>query len=233
MPLISKLREFFELSEEGAAELLENIRSTLSEGAFKFVVLMDKLEARLKDLVIYVNQNSQFDVYAVEFEYYKHDTQEIIVPKIFGAEVKKEIAVSGTNSPRRKWTDEELLRAAKQELTPDIFAGFEKLFSFSRQHADSVSLGTGTTRGSFGPVFDMICPRSIFTLRTNGALSLNFPWLNRSEAAEAFRRNYFAKMREIGFRLEDADVDKYPTFQPEEWLPRVDAFLSAIEELIR
>jgi hypothetical protein len=61
MPLASKLREFFSLLEEEAAALLDAVRSNLSNGAFRFVVLMDKLDARLKDLVIFVNQNSQFD----------------------------------------------------------------------------------------------------------------------------------------------------------------------------
>ena len=98
--LVAKLREFFDLSEEEVATLLESVRRNLSEGAFRFVVLMDQLDSRLKDLVIYVNQNSQFDVYAVEFEYYKHESQEIIIPKIFGAEVKKEIAVASSRTGR-------------------------------------------------------------------------------------------------------------------------------------
>lgn len=73
-PLGPKLREFFGLSEEENASLLENARRNLSDGRFRFVVLMDRLDSRLKDLLTYVNRNSQFDVYAVEFEYYKHLT---------------------------------------------------------------------------------------------------------------------------------------------------------------
>lgn len=230
--LAAKLRDFFGLSEEEAAALLENVRRNLSEGAFRFVILMDQLDARLKDLVIFVNQNSQFDVYAVELEYYRHETQEIIIPKIFGAEVKKEMAVTSSNSQRKKWTEDELLSFAKRELSPDSFAGFDKIFSFSKQYADSVSLGTGITRGSFGPVFEKVCPRTIFTLRTSGLLSLNFAWLNRSETAEKFRSRYFERMKEIGFQLEDTDVERYPTFQPDEWLPRVDKFLSALSEML-
>lgn len=231
--LVAKLRDFFGLSEEEAATLLENVRRNLSEGAFRFVVLMDHLDDRLKDLVIYVNQNSQFDVYAVEFEYYKHETQEIIIPKIFGAEVKKEMAVSSSNSQRKKWTEDELLSFAKKEMSLETVAGFEKIFSFSKKYADSVSLGTGTTRGSFGPVFEKICQRTIFTLRTNGVLSLNFQWLDRPETAKEFRKTYFERMKEIGFHLDDADIDRYPTFQENEWLPKVDAVLKVLKEMLR
>ena len=74
-------REFFSLDEEGADDLTKSMRTNLDEGSFKFVVLMDKLEERLKDLVTYVNQNSQFDIYAVELDYYKHDIYEIVIPE--------------------------------------------------------------------------------------------------------------------------------------------------------
>src|SRR4030095_14294138 len=100
-PFREKLAEFFSLDEAGADALTESIRRNLSEGNLKFVVLMDRLEDRLKDLITYVNQNSQFDIYAVELEYYKHDVYEIIIPRIFGDEVKKDIK---TKAPGRLWT---------------------------------------------------------------------------------------------------------------------------------
>jgi len=81
--------EFFQL--ESADDAISSIKSNLSDGSIKFVVLMDKLHDALKDLVIFVNQNSKFDLYAVELEYYKHASFEIIIPKLYGAEVKKEV----------------------------------------------------------------------------------------------------------------------------------------------
>ena len=76
---------------EDAAESISIIKNNLSEGNIKFVVLMDSLDDRLKDLILYVNQNSKFDIYAVDFEYYKHDQFEIVIPKLYGSEVKKDI----------------------------------------------------------------------------------------------------------------------------------------------
>ena len=89
--LQAKLQEFFALDDEFAGTLLQNVRTNLSAGKFKFVVLMDQLHDRLKDLIIFINQNSQFDVYAVELDYYKHEQYEIIIPKLYGAEVKKDV----------------------------------------------------------------------------------------------------------------------------------------------
>ena len=84
-----KYQEFFVLDD--ATENLLSIKANLSEGTIKFVVLMDSLDDRLKDLILYVNQNSKFDIYAVDFEYYKHDQFEIVIPKLYGSEVKKDL----------------------------------------------------------------------------------------------------------------------------------------------
>jgi Predicted nuclease of the RecB family len=88
-----KFEDFFQIDSLSA---FENMQKNLSSGVIKFVVLMDKLHDRLKDLIVYVNQNSKFDLYAVELEFYKHNEFEIIIPKLFGSEVKKDVATKST-----------------------------------------------------------------------------------------------------------------------------------------
>lgn len=97
-----KYAEFFSLAE--TAENLLNIRNNLADGVIKFVVLMDKLHDALKDLVIFVNQNSKFDLYAVELEYYKHAEFEVVIPKLFGAEVKKDVVSARSKSGQKYMT---------------------------------------------------------------------------------------------------------------------------------
>jgi hypothetical protein len=105
-----RLGEFYQISEDEVDTLLESIRRNLNEGNFKFVVLMDHLHDQLKDLIIYLNNNSEFTVYAVELEYYKHNDFEILIPKLYGSEVKKDI---GNKSQASKIipTDEEFISA--------------------------------------------------------------------------------------------------------------------------
>jgi hypothetical protein len=91
MPLDEKLQEFFSIDLVQTEQLLANIHKCLNTGTFKFVVLMDKLHDRLRDLIVYMNSNSNFDIYAVELEYYRHKDFEIIIPHLYGAEVKKEL----------------------------------------------------------------------------------------------------------------------------------------------
>ncbi len=86
-----KLTEFFDLDDDELERVKENLQNNLDKGIFKFVVLMDKIDDRLKDLIIFMNQNTSFDIYGVELDLYKFDGSEIIIPRLFGGEVKKEI----------------------------------------------------------------------------------------------------------------------------------------------
>lgn len=98
MSAAEKVAEFFKTSPDEAARLLSLAYSNLNDGVFKFVVLMDEVDERLKDLILYVNQNSQFTIYAVELEYYKHDALEIVIPRVFGAEIKKDLRIKNAGT---------------------------------------------------------------------------------------------------------------------------------------
>lgn len=109
--LKQRLTDFFEISEDEINYLLENTRRNLNDGNFKFVVLMDHLHEQLKDLIIFLNNNSEFTVYAVELEYYKHQDFEILIPKLYGSEVKKDIGKSTVS--KTILTDEEFINYYK------------------------------------------------------------------------------------------------------------------------
>ncbi|MFA6525004.1 MAG: hypothetical protein WCT33_01890 [Patescibacteria group bacterium] len=89
--LPTRMQEFFGLTDEGRDQLLQQVRRSFQDGSFKFVVLMDSLHEQLKNLIIYINQNSEFDIFAVELKYYKHGSYEIVIPRLFGSEVKKDL----------------------------------------------------------------------------------------------------------------------------------------------
>lgn len=108
----SRLAEFFGLESEGVDELLDLMRINLQSGKFKFVILMDSLHQALKDLIVFLNQNSEFDIYAVELEYYKHEEFDITIPKLYGAQVKKD--VSRTTYSKKILPDEDFINSYKQ-----------------------------------------------------------------------------------------------------------------------
>jgi len=105
-----RLNDFFGVTDEKVKTLLDNIRRNLNDGNFKFVVLMDHLHDQLRDLIVFLNNNSEFTVYAVELEFYKHKDYEILIPKLYGAEVKKDL---GKSSYQAIPTDDEFISAYK------------------------------------------------------------------------------------------------------------------------
>jgi TolB-like protein len=116
-----KVQDFFQLSDEQADNMVESMRQNLEDGALKFVVLMDSMDERLKDLIAFVNEKSDFSIYGVELEYYKHEDSEIVIPKLYGAEVKRDKARTG--STRRTSLAEgvmEILQDGEWHTGPDL-----------------------------------------------------------------------------------------------------------------
>ncbi|OGF74274.1 hypothetical protein A2W57_00775 [Candidatus Giovannonibacteria bacterium RIFCSPHIGHO2_02_43_16] len=184
IPLRERLKEFFELGDEEAVSLLENIRQNLNKGNFRFVVLMDKLHDQLKDLIIFINENSRFDIFAVELEYYKHEEYEILIPRIFGAEVKKDIAVSSSGKRQyREWDKESFFQDAQAKIQDKTaLATLSELYKFSKENADSVEWGSGADKGTF--TFKVIPwegenKASVFTVWSDGAVSFRFGNIQR------------------------------------------------------
>lgn len=226
--LNEKLKEFFEFSDDELTELLDRVKRNLDDGILRFVVLMDSLDSRLKDLIVYVNQNSQFDIYAVELEYYKHETYEIIIPRIYGAEVKKDINVS--SSKRRKWDEGSLLEDAKQKLTSEELRAFEKICQFSKDNADKINFGTGAY-AAFSPIFSKVSRMSLFTLTTDKRLAFNFEWTAKVD--EELAGLYKDKLESIGFSFPENFKEIRPSVLPDEWLPKTDSFLKILSEIIK
>ena len=131
---------FFDM--EDISDALVAISDNLNSGNIKFVVLMDKLHSRLKDLIVYINQNSHFDIYAVEVEYYKHDEFEIIIPKLYGAEVKKEVISTSKSranysySKADKTSFLESIKEHKNSLSEYAYSVFPELLDIYEQLAD-------------------------------------------------------------------------------------------------
>lgn len=143
MTFQEKAKAFFDIDEEQINLMLENIKFNLKDGNIKFVILMDSMDERLKDLIIYVNQNSRFDIYAVQLEYYKFQEYEIMIPKMFGVEVKKNIKGASSSGQRRIWTKDEFLRDASEKSDRNVYGVVNELLEFSHQNADRIIYGTG------------------------------------------------------------------------------------------
>jgi hypothetical protein len=227
--LNQKLKDFFGLDNEEVSSLIDNMRTNLKEGNFKFVVLMDKLHSRLKDLIVFINENSRFDIFAVELEFYKYNEYEIMIPKLFGAEVRKDIMASSASGIRRKWNEHTMLEDARHRLIDKHLKLFEKIYNFSKKHADHINYGTGSY-ATFSPIFNGVSSKSLFTLGADKRLSFNFEWIGKDN--ENSRDTFKNKLEKIGFEFSDDYKYTRPSVSVEEWGVRTDNFIKVIETLI-
>ena len=119
-----RMREFFQLDETGSSTCLESVRDNWRDGSFNFIVLMDSIDQRLKDLITFINQKSEFTIYGVEVERYAYEDLDIVIPKLYGAEVQKDIT-----SPRKAMITEDELASTIGERFPDLREKVQTLFA--------------------------------------------------------------------------------------------------------
>jgi hypothetical protein len=230
--LTQKICEFYGYSEEETIELINIFKSNIINGKFRFVVLMDKLEKRLRDLILFLNRNSRFDIYGVELEFYKYDDFEITIPKLFGAEIKKEINTTSTTSNRKIWNEESFFEEIKNNLQPEEIKVITDIYEFSKNHADRISWGTGSTKGSFNPIFNKICPRSLFSIYSDGIIRLNYTWMNENEKQREYQKNYKISLSKHFELPSENDKTKYPNFSIGTWMDKTENLKKVITELI-
>jgi len=231
--LLEQIQSFFNVDAEGAGAILENMQTNLNSGTFKFVVLMDNLERRLKDLILFMNRNSQFDVYAVELEYYKHEDFEIIIPKLYGAEIKKE--VTGSKQTQHTWTLEEFWSGLKNTVSKEQFSAIQPFVQFMLDKSNGQSFGKGSISGSVGIRFREIEDKSLVTVYSNGTMSLNFgniPEAKNKERLQELGKQYLPKVwSQPKFRREDL-FNTYPSLSTVDMAENASNLQNVFEEFL-
>lgn len=230
-----RLKTLYKLDDEGSAQTQEQIKRNLADGNLNFIVLMDRLSERLRDLILFINQKSRFNIYAVEMEFYQHDGMEIVIPKLYGAEVTKEVGSSSSGAGRRKWSEQTFFDEVNGRLTAKEREAVREMFDGSKAVADDISFGTSATAGSFSPKFAHASQRSFYTVKTDGTLTLNFGWHDRSgeEVAfpkqEAYRDAFAQVLNSAGFVSIPNDYKRrWIEVRPAAWVPKTKQFLDLV-----
>ena len=230
--LRQKLQEYFEVSDQGLSTVLDSLKANLQSGAFRFVVLMDKLQAQLKDLILFINQSSKFVIFAVEMEYYKHNGFEVIIPKLFGAE-------SVPPTGKLPWDEERFFADAEKNLTPEQLKAVRRVYEFvtgkdgTGGKADKIIWGKGKVAGSFNPRWDRIGKYQPFTVFSDGKLEINFGWLGDTEPERRLRDSFKRALDKIeGFTFPKDYQDRFPFIAAKTWAPVVDRFIETVRDLV-
>lgn len=223
-----KIKDFFAIEEEQVKPIIDAMKNNLQQGVIKFVILMDSVADNLKDLIFFINKNSQFDIYAVQMEYYQFEKYEIMIPKMFGNEIKKDVNISKPLNSNDRWDEEKFLEAVKNGLKGEDVTSLKLLYEFSKDTADDINWGAGKS-GSINPKFLKICPRSLYSLYSDGTLRINFRYLDMNEYKEKFKK----ELEELGgFDISD-EYQKTLSFNPiENWGPKVNDFIRIVKDLV-
>ncbi|HEX7706706.1 MAG TPA: hypothetical protein VF701_09650 [Thermoanaerobaculia bacterium] len=222
--LQTMLADRFGLDEDDVATAMASIEANIEAGRFNFIVLMDQLDERLKQLIRFVNENSRFTILGVELDFYKDGDLDILIPHLYGAEVRK--AADGGESRRsgRRWTESEYFARAADHLTPEQMEGVHELYAWA-QAKGQIGFATGTTYGGFTVQFPTVSARPLFKVTAQGAVVIRVSRLG--EVGEAFRD----WLQATGVFAIHSDRKK-PAIDIDEWLPVRDRFFRAVEEFV-
>jgi hypothetical protein len=208
----------FELNPEEADRLLTNAAQSIHEGRFNFVVLMDHIDDNLKNLITFVNANTVFTIYGVEFEVYGIDEESTLaIPRLYGAETLKSSARVGIGPI----TGEAFFEQATNTVSPEVVSVLRALYQFSVDEADVVKWGRGAT-GSFNPKFSAVSSKSLYTVYSDGRLYINFGWLGRTESGRMAVDILAKGLRAMGSELPSDFRERFIRIDAAWWVPRID-----------
>jgi hypothetical protein len=229
-----KVMEFFEIDMDEINNIIEAIKNNLQAGNIKFVILMDKIDERLKDLIVFINQSSQFDIYAVQMEYYKFEKYEIMIPKLFGVEVRKNV-VSHSVSSRRKWDEENFIRQVKEKLKKPDADKVIGLYNSLNISAGRIKWGTGNMNGSYMPIIDKLWDSiSPFTIYSDGEIQVKFKWFEKRLEKDIVDKFYNVFANEVKSKTEIIlPKERYFKISSDEFLKNHKGLSSAIINTVK
>jgi len=156
-----------------------------------------------------------------------------MIPKLFGAEVKKSVSSSASRIIKQ-WTEDDFLLDAKSKLAEDRFKAVEKLFNFSKSKSDDIVLGNGQGKGTINPIFDNISDRKIYGLDSNGKLGFHIEWslthVKNGEAKEKLK-TISEKIKNLGLSVSEGEFrDKN---EIDDWAGKADEIIMILRETIK
>jgi hypothetical protein len=185
----------------------ENVKQTLETGSFILIIVVDEINEELRRIIRYLNEcsKSAFSIHALEMKRFQAGQIEILVPHLYGVSTKPP-------EGRGQWSEEEFFKVLEERNEPSIVDLVKDLYDWSLRTADRVWFGTGREVGSF--TFHYLKEGktiSIFTVYTNGKLTLNYGWMKAQLPKETLE-GFHEKIHEIPTLQQiPADFSKWPS----------------------
>jgi len=208
--------------------LIRRIKNNIQNGNFKMIVVMDKVDDRLKDILSFINQKSKFTICAFDMAYYKYKTTsttdvndneenylKIMVPNSYGL-VKKDADLVD------KLEENDFFESLNNAgLSKEQLDGLHKIFDYCVKSGD-IRWGTR----SFSVILPALSDKSLFNIYSNGTIQMAYGNLHPHE--QVIFKNAFANVPKIS---EILGGKGYKMCMDPAWILSSDEFIKALEEL--
>jgi len=215
----------------------QRAQDNLREGQIRLVFFMEEAPQELKSVVDFLNkQMERSEVLLVEARQYEHNGIKIVAPILFGfteeaRQVKRTVSV--TSAQRRKWDKESFFNDAREHLREKDVQSIKAFFDKSQELKCEVSWGTGKISGSFSVKWSHIGNNSVFTVFSNGDITVNYGSFNKNQE----QKEFIALLKEelanhLNFSAPEDYERRYPSYSINDWSSKTDQFFAVLEWMI-
>ena len=215
--------ELEQFGEDKFEDLKEKIEDNFSNSRFKFVIVMDKVDDKTKNIVHFLTENSEFTIILIEFKHYSHDGNDITVPELYGHEIEK--TKKSTQRKHYDWDRQELFDYIS-DFTENEINAVKNVHDFIESYgSNSVRYGHSSQPRCMG-YFNQ--RRSAVSIRSQD-LKLRF---DRGPFSPDDWEKIVKKCDQVGFGI-SVELEKgarEPSVEKEKWVPKVNEFIEILKE---
>lgn len=214
----------------------KDVETNLREGNVRMVFVLEDSSYELRSVVDFLEkQMERAEVLLVEIRQYEVAGQRIVVPTLFGYTEAARMAKRDSNQPsslgpRRSWDHASFVEDALTKVTTGQVESIRRVIAASEEQLWDIKWGTGKENGSLSIRIPGAAKRSLFTIYSNGVLTLNFGWLYENETEEKVRDSIAAFAKEcLRVELPVNYREKYISVPPQMWAPKVEELIEFLD----
>ncbi len=155
------------------------VTTNLTEGRFRLLIVVDKVNDELRRTVEYLNActDPTFEVLCAELRYFSTEHTQLLVPAVMGKPaVTKSTAQQGAKST---WTLERFLSVLLEQVGEEAVRVATQLYDWCGQNCAVTKWGSGTEIGLFYSVINKDTSAVPFLVRSDGKIEIAFQYMKR------------------------------------------------------